>query len=190
MVIRRWQIITSKTQRCPLRQSDADAMDEDVADRAEEREKYREMILENIEYEDLQELVADMEQYNIFVGCFSSRHSTNTQFKASAAKMKKLLTSGLLAFERDFASDIVYATGIRSATKTINQVDTATYIIGLRDGMDVDFHHDISTARVCQHYDVTHKACPEPWVRDSQAWTDFNEQPEVGKMLTYEQFKA
>lgn len=153
-----------KNTVCPLRQSDADAMDEDVADRAEEREKYRKIILENIEYENLQELVADMEQYNIFEGCFSSRHSTNTQFKASAAKIKRLLTSGLLASERDFASDILYATGIRSATKTINQGDTATHIIGLRDGMDFGFHHDISTARVCRPYDVTHKACPKPWV--------------------------
>ena len=33
--------------------------------------------------------------------------------------------------------------------------------------------YNIPLSRVCRHYDVTHKACPEPWVRNPQLWEDF-----------------
>lgn len=33
--------------------------------------------------------------------------------------------------------------------------------------------YDIPVSRVCRHYDVTHKECPEPWVRNPQLWEDF-----------------
>lgn len=33
--------------------------------------------------------------------------------------------------------------------------------------------YNIPVSRVCRHYDVTHKACPEPWVRNPQLWEDF-----------------
>lgn len=33
--------------------------------------------------------------------------------------------------------------------------------------------YNIPASRVCRHYDVTHKACPEPWVRNPQLWEDF-----------------
>lgn len=33
--------------------------------------------------------------------------------------------------------------------------------------------YGIPVSRVCRHYDVTHKSCPEPWVRNPQLWEDF-----------------
>lgn len=35
--------------------------------------------------------------------------------------------------------------------------------------------YNVSIERVIRHYDVTHKNCPEPYVRDSKAWTVFRE---------------
>ncbi|WP_370819506.1 N-acetylmuramoyl-L-alanine amidase family protein [Agathobaculum sp.] len=31
----------------------------------------------------------------------------------------------------------------------------------------------VPISRVCRHYDVTHKDCPEPWVRNPQLWEKF-----------------
>lgn len=33
--------------------------------------------------------------------------------------------------------------------------------------------YNIPISRVCRHYDVTHKQCPEPWVRNPQLWQKF-----------------
>ena len=33
--------------------------------------------------------------------------------------------------------------------------------------------YHIPVSRVCRHYDVTHKQCPEPWVRNPQLWEKF-----------------
>lgn len=33
--------------------------------------------------------------------------------------------------------------------------------------------YHIPVSRVCRHYDVTHKQCPEPWVRNPQLWQKF-----------------
>lgn len=33
--------------------------------------------------------------------------------------------------------------------------------------------YNIPIERVCRHYDVTHKVCPEPFVRDEKAWHSF-----------------
>lgn len=33
--------------------------------------------------------------------------------------------------------------------------------------------HHVPVSRVCRHYDVTHKQCPEPWVRNPQLWQKF-----------------
>lgn len=38
--------------------------------------------------------------------------------------------------------------------------------------------HHVPVSRVCRHYDVTHKDCPEPWVRNPKQWENFK------KMLT------
>lgn len=38
--------------------------------------------------------------------------------------------------------------------------------------------HHVPVLRVCRHYDVTHKSCPEPWVRNPNQWENFK------KMLT------
>lgn len=38
--------------------------------------------------------------------------------------------------------------------------------------------HHVPVSRICRHYDVTHKACPEPWVRNPNQWENFK------KMLT------
>ena len=33
--------------------------------------------------------------------------------------------------------------------------------------------HHVPVSRVCRHYDVTHKQCPEPWVRNPKLWEKF-----------------
>jgi len=33
--------------------------------------------------------------------------------------------------------------------------------------------YHVPISRVCRHYDVTHKDCPEPWVRNPQLWEKF-----------------
>lgn len=33
--------------------------------------------------------------------------------------------------------------------------------------------YHIPVSRVCRHYDVTHKQCPEPWVRNPRLWEKF-----------------
>ena len=33
--------------------------------------------------------------------------------------------------------------------------------------------YHVPVSRVCRHYDVTHKKCPEPWVRNPQLWQKF-----------------
>lgn len=38
--------------------------------------------------------------------------------------------------------------------------------------------YNVPLSRVCRHYDVTHKDCPEPWVRNPKQWENFK------KMLT------
>ena len=38
--------------------------------------------------------------------------------------------------------------------------------------------YHVPASRVCRHYDVTHKQCPEPWVRNPKQWENFK------KMLT------
>lgn len=38
--------------------------------------------------------------------------------------------------------------------------------------------YHVPVSRVCRHYDVTHKDCPEPWVRNPKQWENFK------KMLT------
>lgn len=38
--------------------------------------------------------------------------------------------------------------------------------------------YHVPLSRVCRHYDVTHKDCPEPWVRNPKQWENFK------KMLT------
>lgn len=38
--------------------------------------------------------------------------------------------------------------------------------------------HHVPVSRICRHYDITHKNCPEPWVRNPNQWENFK------KMLT------
>lgn len=35
--------------------------------------------------------------------------------------------------------------------------------------------YHVPASRVCRHYDVTHKQCPEPWVRNPKQWEKFKE---------------
>lgn len=35
--------------------------------------------------------------------------------------------------------------------------------------------YHVPASRVCRHYDVTHKLCPEPWVRNPQLWQKFKD---------------
>lgn len=38
--------------------------------------------------------------------------------------------------------------------------------------------YNVPIERVCRHYDVTHKSCPEPWVRNPTLWTNFKKRLE------------
>lgn len=42
--------------------------------------------------------------------------------------------------------------------------------------------HHVPVSRVCRHYDVTHKECPEPWVRNPKQWEKFLEMLEAEDM--------
>ena len=42
--------------------------------------------------------------------------------------------------------------------------------------------YNIPLSRVCRHYDVTHKECPEPWVRNPQLWENFKKRLEEPDM--------
>lgn len=44
--------------------------------------------------------------------------------------------------------------------------------------------YNIPTSRICRHYDVTHKSCPEPWVRNSSLFTNFVKSLEVEDLTT------
>lgn len=35
--------------------------------------------------------------------------------------------------------------------------------------------YHVPVSRVCRHYDVTHKDCPEPWVRNPRLWQKFKD---------------
>lgn len=56
--------------------------------------------------------------------------------------------------------------------------------------------YSVPIDRVVRHYDVTGKACPEPWVRDESQWAKFKARlvaPEVKKevkKVTYDEFCA
>lgn len=51
--------------------------------------------------------------------------------------------------------------------------------------------YDVKIENIIRHYDVTHKICPEPFVRDEQAWNNFKrrvnmqEFTDVNKALDY-----
>lgn len=42
--------------------------------------------------------------------------------------------------------------------------------------------YHVPVSRVCRHYDVTHKNCPEPWVRNPKQWEKFLEMLEEEDM--------
>ena len=42
--------------------------------------------------------------------------------------------------------------------------------------------YHVPISRVCRHYDVTHKECPEPWVRNPKQWENFLRMLEVEDM--------
>lgn len=42
--------------------------------------------------------------------------------------------------------------------------------------------YHVPVSRVCRHYDVTHKNCPEPWVRNPKQWEKFLEMLEAEDM--------
>ena len=44
--------------------------------------------------------------------------------------------------------------------------------------------YNIPTSKICRHYDVTHKSCPEPWVRNSSLFTNFIKSLEVEDLTT------
>ena len=47
--------------------------------------------------------------------------------------------------------------------------------------------YGIPIERVCRHYDVTRKICPEPFVKDEKAWQEFLRKVEVESMEEKEQ---
>lgn len=56
--------------------------------------------------------------------------------------------------------------------------------------------YHVPASHVCRHYDVTHKQCPEPWVRDESQWKSFKarltakETPKEEKPMTDKEFTA
>lgn len=42
--------------------------------------------------------------------------------------------------------------------------------------------YNVPLIRVCRHYDVTHKICPEPFVRDDAKWQEFLKRVEATEM--------
>lgn len=46
--------------------------------------------------------------------------------------------------------------------------------------------YNIPTSRICRHYDVTHKQCPEPWVRNPALFTNFIKSLEVEDLTAKE----
>ena len=51
--------------------------------------------------------------------------------------------------------------------------DPETLEAGAELARDIMARYGIPLARVLRHYDVTGKICPEPFVRDEKAWTEF-----------------
>lgn len=49
--------------------------------------------------------------------------------------------------------------------------------------------YGIPKSNVVRHYDVTGKACPEPFVRNSKQWDDFKERLEENAMTSEEKAK-
>ena len=47
--------------------------------------------------------------------------------------------------------------------------------------------YNIPVERVCRHYDVTHKICPEPYVKNLEAWREFIKGVTNMEDLTYDQ---
>lgn len=48
--------------------------------------------------------------------------------------------------------------------------------------------YNVPIFRVCRHYDVTHKQCPAPWVRESALWENFKER--LQNNMTEEKVKS
>lgn len=59
-----------------------------------------------------------------------------------------------------------------------NAIDLTKYLM---EKYNVDVSH------VVRHYDVTHKICPAPWVKNTTAWENFKKDLE-GEEMTQEQF--
>lgn len=63
-----------------------------------------------------------------------------------------------------------------------NAIELVQYLMNL---------YDVKIENIVRHYDVTHKICPEPFVRDEQAWESFKrrvnmqEFTDVSKALDY-----
>lgn len=67
-----------------------------------------------------------------------------------------------------------------------NTIELARYLVN---------KYNIPRDHVVRHYDVTHKVCPEPFVRDEDAWQKFldevfKEDKEVGELTIQEKCKA
>lgn len=70
---------------------------------------------------------------------------------------------------------VVYKNGVYSiADKTVdNTVELVEYLLTL-----------YPSAKLCRHYDVTGKICPQPWVNDPSLWEDFKKRVEENRPMT------
>lgn len=91
----------------------------------------------------LKSVVHDINQYDQFLVTFPSGDTCSV--KAVKAG-KGLLLSGLLVFERDFASNKSSGTKMIFAEKVQTETNGATYTIHLKDGMDFDFNQHTDAA--------------------------------------------
>ncbi len=68
-----------------------------------------------------------------------------------------------------------YKNGVYSiAEKTVN--NTVSLVLELLEAFP--------NAKLCRHYDVTGKICPQPWVNDPSLWEDFKKRVEENRPMT------
>ena len=78
----------------------------------------------------------------------------------------------------EMCSDVINGRFIINDATAERATELVKYLMG---------RYNVPLSRVCRHYDVTHKECPEPWVRNPQLWENFKkrlEEPDMTEAQT------
>ena len=78
----------------------------------------------------------------------------------------------------EMCSDVINGRFIINDATAERATELVKYLMG---------RYNVLLSRVCRHYDVTHKECPEPWVRNPQLWENFKkrlEEPDMTEAQT------